>query len=45
MSVAQNDSRHLPISWGMRGEGAQAGMFLRARVSVCVRVPMLACIY
>lgn len=34
MSVAQSDSRHLPISWGMRGESARACILLQA----CVRV-------
>lgn len=49
MSVAQSDSRHLPISWGMRGESAQAGLLLQACVlvwvffSVCVCVPTCAC--
>lgn len=32
MTVAQSDSRHLPISWGMRGESARAGILLQACV-------------
>lgn len=36
MSVAQSDSRHLPISWGMRGESAQASILRQACVWVWV---------
>lgn len=48
MSVARSDSRHLPISWGMRGEGVQAGMLVLVCmfISVCLCVSCaLACVY
>lgn len=40
MSAAQSDSRHLPISWGKRGESARAGILLQA----CVRVWGFVCV-
>lgn len=47
MSVAQTDSRHLPIRWGMRGVAVLVSSCTHVRgcVFFCVCVPMSTCIY